>query len=127
MKSIVATACFLVADAAMAGWFGPSSYEDCVLENMKGVTSDTAAVAISRACSAKFPAPPTPPTPQPPTPTKEEMERQRKLNEECWRRFDEEMAKYERAKKSWGQRYFNGVYMPYPGMKPSSSCGGERS
>jgi hypothetical protein len=40
---------------AEAGWFGPNNYEDCVLENMKGVTSNVAAVAIENACLKKFP------------------------------------------------------------------------
>ena len=33
--------------------FGPSSYEDCVIENMQGVTSDTAAEAVLFACASK--------------------------------------------------------------------------
>lgn len=39
----------------VAGWFGPSTYEECVLENMKGVTSNQAAVIIAKACREKFP------------------------------------------------------------------------
>ena len=38
-----------------AGFFGPSNYDECVLENMKGVTSDQAARAIQAACTKKFP------------------------------------------------------------------------
>lgn len=38
-----------------AGFFGPSNYDECVLENMKGVTSDQAARAIQVACRKKFP------------------------------------------------------------------------
>jgi len=41
--------------AAHAGWFGPSNYQDCILENMKGVTDRTAAIAIEYACATKFP------------------------------------------------------------------------
>lgn len=52
---------------ADAGLFGPSSYEDCILENMRGVSSDRAATNIARACRTKFPAPPEPdPAPSPP-------------------------------------------------------------
>lgn len=36
--------------------FGPATFEDCILENMKGVTSDFAARAIQSACREKFPA-----------------------------------------------------------------------
>lgn len=34
--------------------FGPRSLEDCILENMKGVTSDDAATQIRAACMLKF-------------------------------------------------------------------------
>jgi hypothetical protein len=34
--------------------FGPNSYDECVLENMKGVTSDSAARSIQMACYEKF-------------------------------------------------------------------------
>lgn len=44
---------------AFAGWFGPSSYEDCILEAMKGVTSDKAAREIKEACIEKFAKKPT--------------------------------------------------------------------
>jgi hypothetical protein len=40
----------------MAGIFGPSNYDECVLAAMKGVTSDVAARAIVRSCREKFPA-----------------------------------------------------------------------
>ena len=38
-----------------AGLFGPSDFNECILESMKGVTSDAAAHAIRRACWEKFP------------------------------------------------------------------------
>lgn len=38
-----------------AGWFGPSNYEECILESMKGVTGDVAARQIAQACRKKFP------------------------------------------------------------------------
>lgn len=41
--------------SAYAGIFGPSNFDDCVLESMKGVTSDMAAQAIYRSCRKKFP------------------------------------------------------------------------
>jgi len=34
---------------------GPNSYEECVLDAMKGVQSDTAAAIINRTCLEKFP------------------------------------------------------------------------
>lgn len=40
---------------SFAGWFGPSNYDECVLESMKGVTSDLAARAIISSCRDKFP------------------------------------------------------------------------
>lgn len=41
-----------------AGFFGPSDYNECILESMKGVTSDLAAAAIRRSCRDKFPTSP---------------------------------------------------------------------
>lgn len=40
---------------ATAGWFGATNYDECILESMKGVTSNVAAAAINRACRAKYP------------------------------------------------------------------------
>lgn len=41
---------------SLAGLFGPDNYEECILEEMKGVTSDVAANAIKRACRKEFPS-----------------------------------------------------------------------
>ena len=41
-----------------AGLFGPSDYNECILESMKGVTSDVAAGVIVRSCREKFPKQP---------------------------------------------------------------------
>lgn len=53
------TTCLFIAllcpAVAIAGWFGQSNYDECVLESMKGVTSDVAAGAIMRSCRDKFP------------------------------------------------------------------------
>jgi hypothetical protein len=46
-----------------AGWFGPATYQECILENMKGVTSDEAARSIRVACAQQFPRPDTSPRP----------------------------------------------------------------
>lgn len=37
------------------GPFGPKNFNDCVLDGMKGVTSDLAAQMVYRACQQKFP------------------------------------------------------------------------
>ena len=34
--------------------FGPKNYDECVLENMKGVSSDTAARLVANSCREKF-------------------------------------------------------------------------
>ncbi|WP_126445461.1 hypothetical protein [Sulfuricystis multivorans] len=44
-----------VPAASFAGWFGPSNYDECILESMKGVTSDVAARMVARSCREKFP------------------------------------------------------------------------
>lgn len=37
-------------------WFGgPNDYDECILENMKGVESNAAAYAIRKSCRKKFP------------------------------------------------------------------------
>jgi hypothetical protein len=45
----------LFISTAVNAWsiFAPKTYEDCILENMKGVTSDTAAKEIRFACANK--------------------------------------------------------------------------
>ena len=57
MKRLFTVICLfiLMPIPAMGGWFGPNNYEECILENMKGVTSDEAAREIKRACRSKFP------------------------------------------------------------------------
>ena len=51
---------FVIPAAAFGGLFGPSNYEECILEGMKGVASDQAARAVMAACRKKFPEPPGP-------------------------------------------------------------------
>ena len=55
-KQLLLTAIFILAIPTLgtAGWFGPSNYDECILESMKGVTSDRAATAITNACIGKF-------------------------------------------------------------------------
>lgn len=45
----------LLPNSSYAGWFGPSNYNECILDEMKGVTSNLAAYNIERACRARFP------------------------------------------------------------------------
>jgi hypothetical protein len=60
MRNLTATLCLTIsvllgsAGVSYAGLFGPSNYNECILERMKGVTSDLAARAIVGACAAKF-------------------------------------------------------------------------
>ena len=42
---------FLILSACK---YGPQNYDDCILENMKGVTNDTAAKLILNSCDEKF-------------------------------------------------------------------------
>lgn len=71
MQKVFGFALVLVSGATMAGWFGPSTYAECVLENMKGIGGDVAASAVKRACFSQFPLPPQEPAPPPlpPNPT----------------------------------------------------------
>lgn len=40
---------------AKADWFGPDNFDDCILESMKGINSNSAANIIYRSCKNKFP------------------------------------------------------------------------
>ena len=40
---------------AVAGLFGPANYDDCILENMKGIADRAAAGAVMAACARRFP------------------------------------------------------------------------
>ena len=62
MRNFIATSVLLVgalfvanAPQARADLFGPDNYDECILESMKGVTSDVAARLIHRSCRNKFP------------------------------------------------------------------------
>lgn len=58
MRILIATASISIAatcSSAHAGWWGPSNYDECIFESMKGVTSDVAARNIVAACRRKFP------------------------------------------------------------------------
>lgn len=50
---LIIIAC-IYPSVSIGGWLGPSNYDECVLESMKGVTSDAAAGAIVRSCRSKF-------------------------------------------------------------------------
>jgi len=53
--SVFVFAC-LFSSGTYAGWLGgPSDYDECILEGMKGVTSDVAARLIRQSCQKKFP------------------------------------------------------------------------
>lgn len=60
--TVVMLAASHVTATHAASLFGPSDYDECILENMKGVTSDRAAMLIHRSCARRFPetAYPTP-------------------------------------------------------------------
>ena len=46
--------------SCIAGWFGPSNYDECILDSMKGTTGDLAAQLIAKSCRKKFPVKPEP-------------------------------------------------------------------
>lgn len=51
----VVAALTLLSGAAVAGAFGPSNYDECILEHMKGVGSDLAAAQLVKSCERQFP------------------------------------------------------------------------
>lgn len=54
---IVLFVCSVIYSPISNAWslFGPKNFEDCVLDGMKGVTSDYAAAAVYKSCRTKFP------------------------------------------------------------------------
>jgi hypothetical protein len=58
-------ALLLAVTNSHAGLFGASNYDECVLDSMKGVTSDVAARAIMKSCKDKFAAKGPTPAPVP--------------------------------------------------------------
>jgi len=77
---------------ALAGIFGPSNFDECVLQSMKGVTSDAAARIIARACRNKFPENP------------KENKKTRELSE------DELRNVHGRAGHDWGTHFGGNLY-----------------
>lgn len=47
--------CLYAIGTSHAGWFGPNNYDDCILENIKGVTQIQAIHAVKSSCRSKFP------------------------------------------------------------------------
>lgn len=56
MKKIIASLILVFCSWANAGLFGPSTFEECVLDQMKDIKSDAAANAVTYACRSKFPS-----------------------------------------------------------------------
>ncbi|MBM9515049.1 hypothetical protein [Desulfogranum marinum] len=54
-RLFLAWSILFLAPYVHAGWFGPKNYEECILKNMKGASSNAAAYNIRAACYKKFP------------------------------------------------------------------------
>jgi hypothetical protein len=107
----------LVSESTLAGWFGPSNYDECLLDNMKGVASNAAAVAITQACRSKFPLPPPPP---PKPKSAEELAKEKEENEQACRKVHQRQAREKREDQEYEeatQNYFHGNG-PMPGPSP---------
>jgi hypothetical protein len=55
MKKIALMMLAVMSSPAAAGLFGPSNYDECVLTNLKGVSSDMGARMVAAACARQFP------------------------------------------------------------------------
>ena len=55
MRLLTLLSFITMSNASYAGLFGPSNYDECIIDSMKGVTSDNAANSIRAACHGKFP------------------------------------------------------------------------
>lgn len=52
-----------VPSLCFAGVFGPANYDECILKNMQGVTSDVAARLVAASCRSQFDKKTTKPLP----------------------------------------------------------------
>jgi len=85
--------------AAIAGWFGPSNYDECVIDRSKGIQTQTAQSAVIRSCNDDFPLPPLGKKPTPitsPTPTPEEVNQYNAQRNECLNAYQTRLAILER-------------------------------
>lgn len=55
MKNNLFALILVLCTTANAGLFGPSNFEECILDQMKNIKSDSAADAVTYACRIKFP------------------------------------------------------------------------
>lgn len=55
MTLLLVLVTFLVSGSVNAAMFGSSTYDDCILEHMKGIGDRGAAFAVEAACRRKFP------------------------------------------------------------------------
>lgn len=55
MRAILTLVLALFFSNAHAGLFGPSNYDDCVLENLKTAKTESAVASVHMACRNKFP------------------------------------------------------------------------
>ena len=52
--SFVIILLFIIQSRVFAGIFGPSNYDECILENMKGTQTEHAALLVANSCASKF-------------------------------------------------------------------------
>jgi len=45
----------VIPPSALAGWFSPDNYDDCILDSMVNINNATAAKFAARSCRNKFP------------------------------------------------------------------------
>jgi len=56
MRKLLIAALLLSTSGAKAGWFGPSNYRECVLNEMKG-TAASMLPTVKGLCNERFPCP----------------------------------------------------------------------
>jgi hypothetical protein len=56
MKIFLKVLLLMFVSSSCFAWsvFGPKDYDECILENMKGVNNDIAAHAVKKSCREKF-------------------------------------------------------------------------
>ncbi len=101
MKFIIAT--FFILILASASSAKADKYDDCILDNMKGVTSDTAAKAIMQACYSKY--------------KKKETSNKKSYyyKDECTRKTT---SKYDIGKGKWDDDYYQSFVVTMTNNSP---------
>ncbi len=118
MKKLLSILLLIINQEVVAGWFGPSNYDECVLDGSKNKSQQQPNnEAVIQACYSRFPLPPEPQKPNPLS-----------LNPE-WIDIDIYIVQYELCMSAFERRYAENkrrlgqnapIWAPNCGLPPPS-------